>query len=66
MNTSGPGKSNMDNFIPLMAGEFGTYFLSERDAVIIDLRGSRYSDSFLKCDELIDTRRKLTEQNLSY
>jgi len=66
MNTSGPGKSNMDNFIPQITSLLGKYLLPERDIVIVELRGLRYSKPFLRCDELIDARKLMMEQNLSY
>lgn len=66
MNTSGPGKSNMDNFVPQIASMLGQYLLPERDIVIIELRGLRYSKPFLKCDELNEVRKQMLEQNLSY
>ncbi len=66
MNTSGPGKSNMDNFVPQISSLLGQYLLPERDIVIVELRGLRYSKPFLKCDELIEVRILMMEQNLSY
>jgi pimeloyl-ACP methyl ester carboxylesterase len=65
MNTSGPGKSNMDNFIPAIAGGLGNYMLPKRDIVIIELRGLRYSNPFLMCQELADARLSIMDQNLS-
>lgn len=66
MNTSGPGKSNMDNFIPQIAGGLGNYILPNRDIVIIELRGLRYSSTFLKCDEIFDANLEMLEENLNY
>jgi pimeloyl-ACP methyl ester carboxylesterase len=66
MNTSGPGKSNMDNFVPQIASMLGQYLLPERDIIIIELRGLRYSKPFLHCFELSEARKKMLEQNLSY
>ena len=36
MNTAGPGKSNMDQFVFLIAGGLGNYILPHRDIVIIE------------------------------
>ncbi|MCF7833073.1 MAG: alpha/beta hydrolase [Candidatus Marinimicrobia bacterium] len=65
MNTAGPGKSNMDNFIPQIAGGLGNYILPDRDIVIIELRGLRYSKPFLMCHEIADAERAMMGQNLS-
>ena len=65
MNTSGPGKSNMDNFIPQIASGLGNYLLPYRDIVIIELRGLRYSKPFLMCDEVSNARKSMLDKNLS-
>ena len=66
MNTSGPGKSNIDNFIPQIAGGLGNYILPNRDIVIIELRGLRYSSSFLYCEEVFNTNVDMLDENLSF
>ena len=66
MNTSGPGKSNMENFIPQIAGGLGNYILPNRDIVIIELRGLRYSSTFLKGDEIFNANLEMLEENLNY
>jgi pimeloyl-ACP methyl ester carboxylesterase len=65
MNTSGPGKSNMDNFIPDIAGALGAYLLPQRDIVIIELRGLRYSRPFLSLDEVREAKMAIMDKNLS-
>ena len=65
LNTSGPGKSNMDNFIPQIAGGLGSYILPKRDLVIIELRGLRYSSPFLMLDEVREAKLSMMDQNLS-
>ncbi|MGQ8338314.1 alpha/beta fold hydrolase [Sunxiuqinia sp. A32] len=65
MNTSGPGKSNLDNFIPQIAGGLGNYLLPNRDIVIIELRGLRYSSSFLACGEVFEANKDMLDENLS-
>jgi pimeloyl-ACP methyl ester carboxylesterase len=64
MNTSGPGKSNMDNFIPDIAGGLGAYLLPQRDVVIIELRGLRYSRPFLSLEEVREARLAMMDKNL--
>jgi hypothetical protein len=65
MNTAGPGKSNMDQFVFLIAGGLGNYILPHRDIVIIELRGLRYSKPFLMCNEVSDAKRSMLNKNLS-
>ncbi len=65
MNTAGPGNSNMDNFIPLIAGGLGQYILPARDIVLIELRGLRYSNPYLAKDEVTAARRSMMSKNLS-
>jgi hypothetical protein len=43
INNAGPGKSNMDNFIPLIAGGLAQYILPARDIVLIELTAARRS-----------------------
>ena len=64
MNTSGPGKSNMDNFVPQIAAGLGHLILPERDIVIIELRGLRYSKPNLICKEVGEARLSMMEKNL--
>ena len=40
LNTGGPGDSNLDQFLPLLAGPAGPALLAQRDAVVIELRGA--------------------------
>ncbi|MFH1717771.1 MAG: alpha/beta hydrolase [Planctomycetota bacterium] len=65
MNTSGPGKSNMDNFVPDIAAMLGQVILPDRDIVIIELRGLRYSKPFLMCKEVFEARKSMMEKNLN-
>ena len=64
MNTSGPGKSNMDNFVPQIAAELGKHVLPFRDIVLIELRGLRYSTPFLICHEVRQARISMMDKNL--
>ncbi len=65
MNTSGPGKSNMDNFVPGVAAMLGEIILPDRDIVIIELRGLRYSKPFLMCEEVFESRKSTMGMNLN-
>jgi pimeloyl-ACP methyl ester carboxylesterase len=56
LNTGGPGDSNMDQFIPMAAGPMGQALLAQRDVVIIELRGLRYSKPALICDEVFEAQ----------
>ena len=65
MNTAGPGKSNMDNYVPQISGMLGAYILPDRDIVIIELRGLRYSKPFLRCDEVFEAKKSMMDKNLT-
>jgi len=65
MNTSGPGKSNLDNFIPQIAAGLGNHILPHRDIVIIELRGLRYSKPFLMCSEIREARMSMMDKHLT-
>ena len=56
LNTGGPGDSNMDQFLPLLGGPAGPMLLAQRDALIIELRGLRYSQPALVCAEVYDAQ----------
>jgi pimeloyl-ACP methyl ester carboxylesterase len=66
LNTGGPGKSNMDNFFPDLASELGALILPERDAVLIELRGLRYSQPNLICREVANAQIAMITKNLAY
>jgi pimeloyl-ACP methyl ester carboxylesterase len=65
LNTAGPGKSNMDNFVPQIAAGLGHLILPERDIVLIELRGLRYSRPNLICSEVSDARLSMMQKNLT-
>ncbi len=65
LNTGGPGLSNMDNFIPEVSGDLGNLFLNNRDIVIIELRGLKYSKPNLFCPEIDNLQMYLVDKNLS-
>jgi len=64
LNTGGPGDSNMDQFIPSMAGPMGQAILAQRDVVIIELRGLRYSKPALMCDKVFDAQLSIIDKDI--
>ena len=64
LNTGGPGDSNMDQFIPMMTGPMGQAILAQRDVVIIELRGLRYSKPALICEEVFEAQRRMLEKDI--
>lgn len=64
LNTGGPGDSNLDQFIPFMATPAGKGFLSQRDVVIIELRGLRYSKPALICDEVYEAQLDMLSRDI--
>jgi pimeloyl-ACP methyl ester carboxylesterase len=65
LNTGGPGDSNLDQFLPLFGGDAGRALLTQRDVVIIELRGLRYSKPALACDEVFAAQLNLARKNTS-
>jgi len=70
LNTGGPGESNMDNFIPPLAvrhsGRLGELILPKRAAIVIELRGLRYSKPNLISNELFKARYDMMDKDLNY
>ena len=64
LNTGGPGDSNMDQFIPTMAGPMGQALLAQRDVVIIELRGLRYSKPALICEEIFEAQLSMLDKDI--
>lgn len=64
LNTGGPGDSNMDQFLPLLAGPAGPVVLAERDAVIVELRGLRYSKPALVCEEVYEAQLAMVGEDV--
>ncbi len=55
----GPGESTLTVFAPVVASSIGERFLEQRDIVLIELRGTYYSEPSLDCpewDAFIDDR----------
>jgi len=61
----GPGSSNMDTFIPDLTADLGELFLYERDIIIIESRGLKYSKPYLVCPGLEELQLSLVEKNLT-
>ncbi|WP_430815547.1 alpha/beta fold hydrolase [Carboxylicivirga sp. RSCT41] len=64
LNTGGPGLSNIDNFVPLFA-DAGQLFLNNRDVVIIELRGLKYSKPYLNTPEIVNLQNYLVDKHLT-
>ena len=65
LNTGGPGDSNMDQFLPTLAGPAGPVLLGERDAVVVELRGLRYSEPALVCDEVFEAQLSMLGKDVT-
>ena len=65
MVTGGPGMSDIDNFVPDLFGDLGALFLNNRDIVIIELRGLKYSKPNLMLPEIDNLQLYLADKNLS-
>jgi pimeloyl-ACP methyl ester carboxylesterase len=63
--TGGPGMSDIDNFVPDLFGDLGTLFLNNRDIVIIELRGLKYSKPNLLLPEIDKLQLFLATEHLS-
>lgn len=61
----GPGLSYLDDFVPGFVGELGDLFLEDRDVVIIESRGLKYSEPYLHIPEMENIQLSLLDQNLS-
>ncbi|MGI9547689.1 MAG: alpha/beta hydrolase [Flavobacteriaceae bacterium] len=61
----GPGTSNLDDFVPSMAGGLGDLFLNQRDIVIVESRGLKYSRPYLGLPEIDSLQLSLLDKNLT-
>lgn len=61
----GPGLSYLDDFVPGFAGELGDLFLEDRDVVIVESRGLKYSDPYLVIPDIEALQLSLLDQNIS-
>ena len=63
--TGGPGMSDIDSFVPDLFGDLGALFLNNRDIVIIELRGLKYSKPNLMLPEIDNLQLFLADKHLS-
>lgn len=61
----GPGLSNIDDFVPALAGGLGNLFLDTRDVVIIESRGLKYSKPWLNIPGIEKLQISLLDKNPS-
>lgn len=61
----GPGSSNIDEFVPALAGGLGNLFLNNRDVVIIESRGLKYSKPNLIFKGLEELQLSMLSKNYS-
>ncbi len=59
----GPGLSYLDDFVPGFVGGLGDLFLEDRDVVIIESRGLKYSEPYLFIPEIQTVQLSLLGQN---
>jgi pimeloyl-ACP methyl ester carboxylesterase len=64
MLAGGPGDSALTSFLQLLASPGMEGFWAERDIVLVEQRGTRYSTPFLRCDELSELKLDLLDENL--
>jgi len=64
MLAGGPGDSALTSFVRLLANPGMEGLWAERDIVLVEQRGTRYSTPFLKCDEMFELKLDLLDENL--
>jgi pimeloyl-ACP methyl ester carboxylesterase len=64
MLAGGPGDSALTSFVRILAGPGMEGFWAERDIVLVEQRGTRYSTPFLQCDEMFELKLDLLDENL--
>ena len=65
LNSGGPGMSNLEDFVPTFDSPMGSFFLQDRDVVIIELRGLQHSRPSLLSPELDKLQVELLDQHLN-
>jgi pimeloyl-ACP methyl ester carboxylesterase len=65
MLAGGPGQSALISFVQLLANPGLEGFRAERDIVLAEQRGTRYSMPFLQCEEMFELKMDLLDENLS-
>ena len=64
MLAGGPGDSALTRFVPLLAMPGMEGLGAERDIVLVEQRGTRYSTPFLQCNEMLELKLDLLDENL--
>jgi pimeloyl-ACP methyl ester carboxylesterase len=64
LNTGGPGDSNFEGFLPALTGPVGEALLSQRDVVVIELRGLYHSDPNLVAEEVFAAQLDLATRDV--
>jgi pimeloyl-ACP methyl ester carboxylesterase len=67
LTQGGPGGSSIELFLSLAApaNKLGQMLRADRDLIVFEQRGTRYSVPFLFCSELLDLTIRTADQNLS-
>jgi pimeloyl-ACP methyl ester carboxylesterase len=65
MLAGGPGESALTSYSQLLAAPGMEVFWAERDVVLVEQRGTRYSPPYLQCDEVSATKLELMVENPS-
>ncbi|MEJ2207462.1 MAG: alpha/beta hydrolase [Anaerolineae bacterium] len=63
MLAGGPGDSALTSFVQLLASPGMEGFWAEREVVLVEQRGTRYSTPFLRCDEMAELKLDLLDEN---
>ncbi len=64
MLAGGPGDSALTSFVQILASPGMEGFWAERELVLVEQRGTRYSTPFLQCDEMSELKLDLLDENL--
>jgi pimeloyl-ACP methyl ester carboxylesterase len=64
MLAGGPGDSALTSFVQILARPGMEGFWAERELVLVEQRGTRYSTPFLQCDEMSELKLDLLDENL--
>jgi len=65
MLAGGPGQSALASFVQILAAPGMEGFWAEREIVLVEQRGTRYSTPFLRCDEIFELKLDLLDENLA-
>jgi pimeloyl-ACP methyl ester carboxylesterase len=63
MLAGGPGDSALTSFVQILASPGLEGFWAERELVLVEQRGTRYSTPFLQCDEMSELKLDLLGEN---